>query len=352
MNHERPKRLRHSASDYCFRLVKSNAPSTRSLGRNTQALNAHKSGRAVSSNVTRTVPVVQATEPGAEFEDETRRLAPPKPGVKENTHDGVQKLQEHNTGAPPFEAREPMPDVEPRRFHLTKPLSRSSAYNGQLRHEYAANPSQPSKLALFVERQAEKEQDVNEEQHTEGTTGSMPDTEMEIIGVTPRKKRPKANAAEKRFQESQKKVQSEIDARKATMPESPLPEEADNGNSYGEPSKRAQRILLDMAREDQGLSDMSQLKKALEDNGMEIDGEADYVYETYIRVPRSELLKFNDIAGQVRSFGILVIEEEDQQLWETYAEAEEDEWDDEDEDSNGEPNNLCSTASANTFSRG
>ena len=334
MNHERPKRLRHSASDYCFRLVKSNAPSARDFGRESQASDARKTARAFS-NVTRTVPIVQATEPGAEYEDKPPIPAARTQSVKENDHDGAQKLRKDHAAALPSEAPEPAPNVEPRRFHLTKPLLRSPAYNGQLRHEYAANPSQPSKLALFVERQAEKEQDANEGQSIKGTTASTTDAEMEVADVTSRKKRPTANAAEKRFQESQKKVQSEIEARKATKPESPLREEGDNENSHGRPSKHAQRILLDMAREDQGLSDMSQLKKALESTAMEIDGEADYVYETYIRVPRSELLNFNDIASQVRSFGILVIEEEDQQLWETYAEAEEDEWDEEDEDSNG-----------------
>jgi hypothetical protein len=59
-----------------------------------------------------------------------------------------------------------------------------------------------------------------------------------------------------------------------------------------------------------------------------------YVYETYLRVPRNELSGNYD--GKTDSIGMLVIEEQDEELWQTFAEDEEDsEWDEEDGDSNG-----------------
>jgi Transcription factor Iwr1 len=59
-----------------------------------------------------------------------------------------------------------------------------------------------------------------------------------------------------------------------------------------------------------------------------------YVYETYLRVPRSELSPSHE--GTINSIGMLVIEERDEELWQTFAEDEEDsEWDEDDADSNG-----------------
>jgi hypothetical protein len=68
------------------------------------------------------------------------------------------------------------------------------------------------------------------------------------------------------------------------------------------------------------------------DNDMEVDDI--YVYETYLRVPRSELAPNYD--ENKDSIGVLVIEEQDEELWQTFAEDDEDSgWDEEDGDSNG-----------------
>lgn len=65
-----------------------------------------------------------------------------------------------------------------------------------------------------------------------------------------------------------------------------------------------------------------------------------YVYETYLRVHRSELVPNYD--ENKDSIGVLVIEEQDQELWQTFAEDEEDSgWDEEDGDSNGR--SICLT---------
>lgn len=59
-----------------------------------------------------------------------------------------------------------------------------------------------------------------------------------------------------------------------------------------------------------------------------------YVYETYLRVSRSELSQPHQ--GKTNSIGMLVIDEEDEELWQTFAEDGDDsEWDEEDADSNG-----------------
>jgi hypothetical protein len=62
----------------------------------------------------------------------------------------------------------------------------------------------------------------------------------------------------------------------------------------------------------------------------------DYVMETYIRIQYdTETNAFNPDTGGATDFGILVIDEENEDLWQQYVESEEDsEWDE--EDSNGE----------------
>ena len=68
----------------------------------------------------------------------------------------------------------------------------------------------------------------------------------------------------------------------------------------------------------------------------EIEVDDMYVYETYLRVPRNELSSGYD--EKIDSIGMLVIEEQDEELWQTFAEDDEDsEWDEEDGDSNGIP---------------
>ena len=65
--------------------------------------------------------------------------------------------------------------------------------------------------------------------------------------------------------------------------------------------------------------------------------EDEYVYETYIRLPHNAAIQReieqNNLAANI---GVLIIAEEDEELWEAYAESDSDnEWDEEDADSNG-----------------
>jgi len=80
--------------------------------------------------------------------------------------------------------------------------------------------------------------------------------------------------------------------------------------------------------------------------------EDDYVYETYVRLPHNAAVQTEiEQKNLMANIGVLVIAEEDEELWEAYAESDsEDEWDEEDADSNGmfaqssawETNNLSS----------
>ena len=70
-------------------------------------------------------------------------------------------------------------------------------------------------------------------------------------------------------------------------------------------------------------------------NRMDLDGDDDYVFETYIRVLQSEDGIAMDLPELAEAnFGVLVIDQEDEDLWNKYVDSDqEDDWDE--EDSNG-----------------
>lgn len=83
------------------------------------------------------------------------------------------------------------------------------------------------------------------------------------------------------------------------------------------------------------------------DDVIEIESEEDFVYDTYVRSSGQVVSKPKDMAepmiceaGNVENnrIGILVIEDADQEIWETFAEEEESdkEWNNDEEDENGE----------------
>ena len=72
---------------------------------------------------------------------------------------------------------------------------------------------------------------------------------------------------------------------------------------------------------------------------MDIDDESDYVYDTYVLAPSSDIGAMPvDAPNQFDNIGYLVITEEDQSLWETYLEDEpsDKEWNSDEEDENAE----------------
>lgn len=76
----------------------------------------------------------------------------------------------------------------------------------------------------------------------------------------------------------------------------------------------------------------------------------DFIYDTYIRVPISDGKDGDEPSNDV---GLLVIGDDDQELWQTYVESDDDsEWDEEDPDSNGLFSNVCWEMSLTLNSRG
>lgn len=78
--------------------------------------------------------------------------------------------------------------------------------------------------------------------------------------------------------------------------------------------------------------------------GLKIEDEMEYVYDTYVRYAGPKASSSMDtMAAAEGSIGLLVITEQDQELWQTYEEDDgdsEQDWDSEQDDENGK----CSIA--------
>lgn len=72
---------------------------------------------------------------------------------------------------------------------------------------------------------------------------------------------------------------------------------------------------------------------------MRIDEPEEYIYETYVRLEQ-DAMEGVVMNSDSNSFGYLVIDDEEEDLWEQYLrdDDDDDDWDDEDEDSNAEDN--------------
>ncbi len=94
-------------------------------------------------------------------------------------------------------------------------------------------------------------------------------------------------------------------------------------------------FALEVSREEKEEYQPSTIKKS-QGVGIEnplVNMDEDFVYDTYIRIPVAAGSKGEASSNDV---GLLVIDDEDQKIWQTFVESDNDsEWDEEDPDSNG-----------------
>ena len=90
----------------------------------------------------------------------------------------------------------------------------------------------------------------------------------------------------------------------------------------------------------QQLETKANTSSTIEDTSMEDGDEAEYVYDTFVRHTAKPAPQYEQVtAAEPERIGYLIIDQEDQELWETFAEDEEDsekDWDSEQDDENGE----------------
>jgi len=247
----------------------------------------------------------------------------------------------------------------PRRFRLTRPASATTA---DVSASAATKKTNLSKVPIFVESKHRRTQ-AGEEEHREPVGANSlrldPSDAVEPAHATsPPRKRHVAGEAEEQWRRKYK-VQKETRI--------PPADENANPTSY-ELLEKMQRLAKEVLESDQKQSSAvhspTKLRykpkapirykdRHLEEprisndddfDAMDIDSSdgTDYIVDTYIRVPASNVVSEDDAQSKI---GYIVITDQDQELWETYLEEEEDsdkDWNSEEEDENGKRPCLCS----------
>lgn len=281
---------------------------------------------------------------------------------------------------PPSPAKARDLSIIPRRFHLKKSASAT--------FPYASSPSggiqkrkkgQKPDIAVFVERAKEglkrqksslsTESIADSQALREATDISVPTTQ---IHTQTSQKRPNASAVEKQWraqQWGQKALQRiPVDPPKSeNFPESDardhvslqLAEELQqfalqhtNGDRPAEPIKPTSNLKYQPKVPAQRHRDTQLQSTAVADKDSEMEivddaeDEGEYVYDTYTRQPSKpdtvhyDLENMHLVSGldeDNAKIGVLVITEEDQEIWEAYAEDDDSDkdWNSEEEDENG-----------------
>ena len=290
------------------------------------------------------MPVVQSTPPGAEVRDALQRRAVRAQLLqqqKANLSSGDSGLPgpTENVAGDYFtdaESAQPKRPVAARRFHLSPSnlaLAPSKHSGGIRKHKTRSK----CHLATFVERHVDRFNDGQ----LRASIGSfvvdrlIDDAEFSPPAVTV------ADGTSAFVGYSPKRIRSFV--KPPAAPAKTGHSIKDHPSTWDHESDQLADELaafaLEISREGQApKKDDRQVempgRRTPEIAHIDMDIDELYVYETYLRVPRSELSPSRE--GKINSIGMLVIGEEDEELWQTFAEDEVDsEWDEEDADSNG-----------------
>jgi hypothetical protein len=308
--------------------------------------------RSASSCTTGGAPVVQATSPGAEFRDALQRravraqlLQQPKASLSSGDSVLPALVKNDSTHYTDAGSAKPKRPLAARRFHLSRSnlTLASSKHSGGIQKHKNHNKS---RLATFVERHVEW---LNDGEPEFSNKSFAIDRLIDDADLSPQAGSVQHNSSIDRSTNSASAMMGYSPKRIQSFVKAPA-ELAKTGNSIKDhPStwnhdsdqlaSELAAFALEISEEDKaGKRDQKQMETKepqtpeLSDTDMDVDDI--FVYETYLRVPRSELSPHHE--GKISSIGMLVIEEKDEELWQTFAEDEEDsEWDEEDGDSNG-----------------
>lgn len=270
------------------------------------------------------IPVVRATRPGDEVEDfkklKAEQLARLKAVSSDQSQSASTPVEGRTTGTPPASSTAPSGSESnqakslqhARRFHLTRSLS--SFYKPNL----SGGIRKPSTrirppLATFIERQ----------KHLQSASLDKLNQNGKQL-VEPNDLKPKA-------------VESSSYGAGTTI--------SDHPSTWDTNSDRLADQLAALAMELEppqettfkqpvALQSTTQATASLDED---VADETDFVLETYVRVPREGFLGLDQTSTMpMDSIGVLVIDEEDEDLWRAYMDEDgESEWDE--EDSNGKP---------------
>jgi hypothetical protein len=340
-------------TDFVFQRLRANEPA-HPLPEAQPSYNApiQERSRSASSHAAGGAPVVQPTSPGAEFRDALQRkavraqlLQQQKDNLSSGDGEAQVMVEDDSSHRSIADSAQPTLPLAARRFHLSRnnltPAS-SKHLAGIWKHKHHNRPH----LATFVEKNVGRLSDGELQSFNKRSpidrliddANFNPLAVSELHESSPDKSR---NGASTMVGYSPTHIQSFV---------KPPVEFAKTGNSIRDhPStwdhdsdqlaNELAAFALEISQEGKGGKQNQEKMDApgrrtpeIVDTDMDVDDI--YVYETYLRVRQSELSLHHE--GKTNSIGMLVIEQQDEELWQTFAEDEEDsEWDEEDADSNG-----------------
>jgi hypothetical protein len=267
------------------------------------------------------IPVVRATQPGDEIEDFKRLKAEQLARLKASSPDSP----ESPSGPAPEYDNAPsasLPDQvkslqNARRFHLTRSLS--SFY----RPDLSGGIRKPSTrlrppLATFVERHGNKD--------------ALDSSQTALAPLAIKETRPTQTPA---TQIEPNKTENTVRARRVVLNQSLSSWDTNSDELADELAALAMEIEPVDYEPPKSPPAHQSVTKATPDADIAMTDSQDFVLETYVRVLRENFYSPNQSSTMVvDSIGILVIDQEDEDLWQAYLEEDgESEWDD--EDSNG-----------------
>lgn len=368
-------------TDFFFRRIPENAEHNGATS--TQALSSggtkRQTQRASSGYPLPQVPTVRASLPGEENQVK-KHISP--------TMNAVQNLLGPSLVRPGSGSGDTLlapstPAVEPRRFHLTK-----SASSLSLRHQTPSSGIQKHKksrrndLAVFVEKSKERlrpktprdNSAITSQRQSQIISDSMP-TPAEVHPEEDRpRRRPNATTAERRW-----RTENWGDTTLTTAPREPPPRE---GRTIHEPSNNwdyssvvLAEQLQQVALQESGYMNWSSVttgnvlsspnakvkpkapppryRDRHGQTNVDLDtdlvaetdagDDTEYIYDTFVRqvAPSSHAVpttSTDPLQGlNPGNFGILIVDEKYEKLWETYGEDDDSDkdWNSEDEDENG-----------------
>jgi Transcription factor Iwr1 len=290
--------------------------------------NVRGSHRAVSSFATSGIPVVRATVPGAEIKEEAeRRAAQTVLRDRYSTQKDGPKLEKPAFNDAP---NAPLAQISPHHRKANASLRRFHLHHGpkvsHLKHQSGIQKRKTARrnhLATFVERAkvSRRRSDILDDLTARPSVSAFRDSSK------------KALTDAQLLEESRSAAARRTNKIGQSMLDHPSTWDYDSDQLADELAAFARDISQDENREMRDCAIAKARDVSITDASMNEDD--DFIYETYVRVPLAHEITANESRNNV---GLLVIDDEDQELWQTYVESDDDsEWDEEDPDSNG----LC-----------
>ena len=322
-NHQTKRRV----TDYCFQRVKENleAPPPSQLP---TVGNIRQSYRTVGSHTPSCMPVVRATYPGAEIREEAERRAAQqalrdrylsRDEPAKQTTPPLNDSKRTSPKEPPKQCNRPVGPL--RQFHLSPwpKISHLNHTSGIQKRKRARR----NYLATFVESPTASKfgskflDEIGNKEQGAGVHGRVIKTPVV------------SQAAE----ESINNVPRQPLKIGQSIHDHPSTWNLDSDQLAEELTAFALEISQNEEQEKPHSKNQQAQNMDTKDTNMNMD--EDFTYDTYIRVPISD---GKSGEGGTNDVGLLVVEDEDQELWQTFVESDNDsEWDEEDPDSNG----LC-----------